>query len=90
MWCAACAAAAPPLPDCIPDVFRDLAHYVGTFEPLLFEEAREGVRKEWQEARNAGKGCCVGISRWAARVGWAGGVGCVRRRGDARVGCMTS
>lgn len=84
MWCPACAAAAPPLPGHIPDVFRDLQHYVGTFEPLLFEEAREGVRKEWQEARNAGKGCAVAISR-CARVGQGPGYQGERASKAARI-----
>lgn len=62
MWCPTCASLAPPLPDAIPDSFSDAAHYTAVFEPLLHEEAREGARSAWQEARNAGRG-------WAAAVG---------------------
>jgi hypothetical protein len=64
MWCPACAAAAPPLPDRIPESFDDLEQYVSTFEPLLHEEAREGARRDWQEGVNAGKGCAVAVGRW--------------------------
>lgn len=63
MWCQECAALAPPLPDHIPETFIDLQQYVSTFEPLLHEEAREGVRAAFWESRNGGKGRGVLISR---------------------------
>ena len=66
MWAPACAAAAPPPPRAIPAAFRDAEEYRAVFEPLLHEEAREGARAAFQEARDAGKG-------WAAAV-----AGCAR------------
>jgi hypothetical protein len=79
MWSPSCAQLAPPLPDHIPEVFADLQHYASTFEPLLHEEAREGVRSSYQEARNARRGWGATVSRWGRRAdGMASLLGCTR------------
>lgn len=54
-----------PLCTCDPQVplsFDDVRHYIRVFEPLLHEEAREGVKKESQES--AGKSWAVRVDRW--------------------------
>ncbi len=51
----------------MPDNFESLQQYVSIFEPLLLEEARESVKKEFQEAANAGGAQC---SRHHAGVPW--------------------
>lgn len=45
----------------VPLSFDDVRHYIHVFEPLLHEEAREGVKKESQEA--AGKSWAVRVDR---------------------------
>lgn len=50
LWHGACRRLNEDLPDSVPLSFTDAAEYVGTFEPLLFEEARECVRSDWGEA----------------------------------------
>ena len=39
----------------LPVEFKTLSHYVDTFEPLLLEEAREGVRRDTEEACARGR-----------------------------------
>ena len=39
----------------LPVEFKTLSHYVDTFEPLLLEEAREGVRRDAEEACARGR-----------------------------------
>jgi hypothetical protein len=50
MWHSACQDLNSDLPEAVPLSFTDAAAYVATFEPLLFEEARESVRADWAEA----------------------------------------
>ena len=71
MWCPECAAAAPPLPDHIPDTFGGADEYAAVFAPLIAEEAREGAHSAYQEARNAGRGWSAAVGR-CARFGGAG------------------
>ena len=54
LWHAACQELNTDLPASVPLSFPDAAAYVATFEPLLFEEAREGVRADWAEAAEGG------------------------------------
>ena len=56
LWHAACQELNTDLPSSVPLSFPDAAAYVATFEPLLFEEAREGVRSDWAEAAEAAAG----------------------------------
>lgn len=53
LWHSACQELNSDLPPSVPLSFPDVASYVGTFEPLLFEEARENVRATWAEACEA-------------------------------------
>lgn len=45
----------------VPLSFDNVGHYIRVFEPLLHEEAREGVKKEAQEA--TGKSWAVQVDR---------------------------
>ena len=53
------------LPAClqVPVTFRSAEEYVGVFEPLVTEEAREGVRATYQESLDTGRGWAVGVSK---------------------------
>ena len=64
LWHKECQERNANLPDDIPLSFPSADAYVRTFEPLLFEEARESVRGDWAEA-------CEGPRArvWPARVG---------------------
>ena len=53
LWHAACQDLNTDLPALLPLSFSTAAEYVATFEPLLFEEARESVRADWAEAAEA-------------------------------------
>lgn len=86
MWCTDCQSAAPPLPSHIPIDFDSPEHYVSTFEPLLFEEARESVRSSYQEAANAGKGWQVEAARCAPAAAAAAGMQAVCISGHASAG----
>ena len=55
LWHAACQGLNGDLPASLPLAFGGAAEYVGTFEPLLFEEAREAVRADWAEAAEAAR-----------------------------------
>ena len=63
LWHKDCQERNANLPDDIPLSFPSADAYVRTFEPLLFEEARESVRGDWAEA-------CEGPRArvWPARV----------------------
>jgi hypothetical protein len=50
LWHSCCQGLNADLPASVPLSFPEAAAYVATFEPLLFEEAREGVRSDWAEA----------------------------------------
>ena len=73
LWHKECQERNADLPDDIPLSFPSADAYVHTFEPLLFEEARESVRGDWAEA-------CEGPRArvWPARV--ARYAGCVAQR----------
>ena len=56
LWHGCCQELNGDLPASVPLSFPDAAAYVATFEPLLFEEAREGVRSAWAEAAEGARG----------------------------------
>ena len=64
LWHKECQERNANLPDDIPLSFPSADAYVRTFEPLLFEEARESVRGDWAEACEAAR-----ARVWPARVG---------------------
>ena len=55
LWHAACRDLNADLPASLPLAFGSTAEYVATFEPLLFEEAREAVRGGWAEGAENGR-----------------------------------
>lgn len=55
LWHAGCQALNRDLPAAVPISYGSAAEYVATFEPLLFEEAREAVRSDWAEAAEAAR-----------------------------------
>ena len=55
LWHAACRNLNEDLPESMPLSFPDTDAYIGCFEPLLFEEARECIRSDWAEACEAFK-----------------------------------
>lgn len=61
-----------PLPQLqVPFTFDSLEHYIGVFEPLLHEEARESLRNNLQEAVSAGRLCTMAqaiVLRWYVLV----------------------
>jgi hypothetical protein len=59
LWLPACRALAPPLPAAGPATFGSLEQYARTFQPLLFEEACEGVRAAYEEAERGKRGASV-------------------------------
>jgi hypothetical protein len=62
LWHAACQGAARgELADQIPLEFATVDEYIATFEPLVLEEAREGVKADWAESCAAGR-------VWAVKV----------------------
>jgi hypothetical protein len=75
LWHPACqSAAANDLPEgAIPNEFPTAEDYIATFDPLVLEEAREGVKNDWTES------CAEGNSTWQAEIksverlpdGWA-------------------
>lgn len=44
--------------------FSSLDEYLGVFDPLILEEAREGLKNDWAEACTAGKVWEVGAWSW--------------------------
>lgn len=58
-----------PPPEQVPDAFASVAQYVSVFEPLLHEEARGGLVKEYEEARAAGRGWRVAAEGVEQRPG---------------------
>ncbi|KAL0034221.1 hypothetical protein WJX77_004006 [Trebouxia sp. C0004] len=50
LWYKECQDANQDLPEQLPMNYDSPEHYVSTFEPLLFEEAREVVRSTWVES----------------------------------------
>ncbi|PSC75196.1 Helicase sen1 [Micractinium conductrix] len=90
LWHPACQAASQDIGDTIPLSFASVEEYVGTLDPLVLEEAREGLRADWAE------GCASGGKSWAVEVVGveevAGGWAYVRLRaeqghGDMRRAC---
>ena len=62
LWHPACQAAANgELSDQIPLHFASVDEYIATFDPLVLEEAREGVKADWAEG-------CAGGRAWAVQV----------------------
>ena len=66
LWHAECQEAAPALPPELPLAFASQAEYVAAFEPLLFEEARESTRSEWNQNCERGWSHVVDIGRCGA------------------------
>lgn len=80
LWHPECQEAAPKLPASLPTDFDSVEHYVGTFEPLLHEEARAGLRTAYQEARSAGKGWQTQVARCERAAGSSGDADAARPR----------
>lgn len=66
LWYKECQDANQDLPEQLPLNYDSSRHYVSTFEPLLFEEAREAVRSTWVETCDMKKTFMVDITRYAA------------------------
>jgi hypothetical protein len=66
LWHLECQEKGGDFPSNMPVAFEDVAQYIGTFEPLLCEEAREAVRSSWVEHSEARHGFGVQISRCLA------------------------
>ena len=62
LWYKGCQDANQDLPDQLPLNYDSPDHYVSTFEPLLFEEAREAVRSTWLESCDMKKTFTVDIT----------------------------
>ena len=56
----------------IPHEFKNSDHYVKSFEPVLMEEAREGVRKTWKESLAEGSqfACTMASELKSTGGGW--------------------
>lgn len=63
LWYKECQDANQDLPHQLPLNYDSPDHYVSTFEPLLFEEAREAVRSTWLESCDMKKTFTVDITR---------------------------
>ena len=66
LWFKDCQDANADLPDELPINYNSAQHYVSTFEPLLFEEAREAIRSSWVETCDMRKTYTVDITRYPA------------------------
>ena len=64
LWYKDCQDANQDLPQQLPLNYDSSQHYLSTFEPLLFEEAREAVRSTWVESCDMKKTFTVDISRY--------------------------
>ena len=64
LWHKECKERNDNLPEVVPLSFPSADAYLNTFEPLLFEEARESLLGDWAEA-------CEGPRArvWAAQIG---------------------
>ncbi|KAK9867986.1 hypothetical protein WJX84_009523 [Apatococcus fuscideae] len=62
-WHGECQALNYDLPDTIPETFANLEEYIRTFEPPLFEEAREQIRSPWADAAESMLGFSADITR---------------------------
>lgn len=91
LWIPDCQAAASKeeLVDRIPLEFSSIDEYIATFDPLVLEEAREGLKAAWAEN-------CSGGTMWRAEIvnveplnnGWASvQVRVQGRGGEARAAC---
>lgn len=63
LWYQGCQDADQDLPVNLPLNYDSSQQYVSTFEPLLFEEAREAVRSSWVESCDMKKTFTVDITR---------------------------
>ena len=63
LWHRECQDRNAKLPEEIPLSFQSADAYVNTFEPLLFEEARESLLGDWTEACEGARGRV-----WPARI----------------------
>ena len=63
LWYKECQDANQDLPHQLPLNYDSPDHYVSTFEPMLFEEAREAVRSTWLESCDMKKTFTVDITR---------------------------
>ena len=63
LWFKDCQDANQDLPEELPMNYTSAQQYVSTFEPLLFEEAREAVRSSWVETCNLRKTFLADIVR---------------------------
>lgn len=62
LWHAACQdARRSELEECIPLQFGSTEEYISTFDALVLEEAREGLRADWAEA-------CAAMRVWPVHV----------------------
>ena len=66
LWHAECQQLGAALPNELPLAFASQAEYVAAFEPLLFEEARESTRSEWNQNCERGWSHVVDIGRCGA------------------------
>ncbi|EFN53619.1 expressed protein [Chlorella variabilis] len=62
LWHAPCQEASHDISEQIPLSFPSMDDYVCTFEPLVLEEAREGLKADWAES------CAAGGRGWAVEV----------------------
>ncbi len=63
LWYKECQDASHDLPEQLSLNYYSSQQYVSTFEPLLFEEAREAVRSTWVESCDMKKTFTVDITR---------------------------
>lgn len=63
LWHMECQEKSDALPETLPLSFPSAHEYVRTFEPLLFEEARESLLSDWVEACEGGR-----PRTWPARI----------------------
>ena len=63
LWYNDCQEANQDLPEQLPLNYDSSQQYVSTFEPLLFEEAREAVRSAWVETCDMKRIFLVDITR---------------------------
>ncbi|KAK9824183.1 hypothetical protein WJX72_008399 [[Myrmecia] bisecta] len=71
LWHEACQSCNADLPEQLPLSYTSAADYIKTFEPLLFEEARESVRNGWSEAcENHKLRACDVVSLEELASGW--------------------
>ena len=64
LWYKECQDANQDLPDQLPLNYESSQQYVSTFEPLMFEEAREAVRSSWVETCDMKNTFTVDVTRY--------------------------